>query len=65
MEEFEGKVDKIAAGQEDNSWISKLYQNYNKTFGGVDEDLKTKQVLRKIFRITFQSQLIAWLLNKV
>ena len=29
MEEFEDKVDKIANGEVDNSWISQLYQQFS------------------------------------
>ena len=29
MEEFEDKVDKIANGQDDNSWIGQLYQQFS------------------------------------
>ena len=33
LEEFEDKVDKIANGQDDNSWIGQLYQQFSNNFG--------------------------------
>ena len=33
MEEFEDKVDKIANGQDDNSWIGQLYQQFSSNIG--------------------------------
>lgn len=33
LEEFEDKVDKIANGQDDNSWIGQLYQQFSSNFG--------------------------------
>lgn len=33
MEEFEDKVDKIANGQEDDSWIGQLYNQFSSTLG--------------------------------
>ena len=32
MEEFENKVDQIAAGHEENSWISSLYKKFSDNF---------------------------------
>jgi len=43
LEEFENKVDKIAAGQEENSWISGLYKRLSDNFGGNDERLTPDQ----------------------
>lgn len=33
LEEFEDKVDKIANGQEDDSWIGQLYNQFSSSFG--------------------------------
>ena len=33
MEEFEEKVDKIANGQDDNTWIGQLYQQFSNSLG--------------------------------
>ena len=33
MEEFEDKVDKIASGQDDDSWIGQLYNQFSSNFG--------------------------------
>lgn len=33
MEEFEDKVDKIANGQDDDSWISQLYNQFSSNLG--------------------------------
>ena len=33
MEEFEDKVDKIAIGEDNNSWIGQLYQQFSSNFG--------------------------------
>jgi len=33
LEEFEDKVDKIANGQDDNSWIGQLYQQFSSNIG--------------------------------
>ena len=32
LEEFENKVDQIAAGHEENSWISSLYKKFSDNF---------------------------------
>ncbi len=33
LEEFEDKVDKIANGQDDDSWIGQLYRQFSSSFG--------------------------------
>ena len=33
LEEFEDKVDKIANGQDDDSWIGQLYNTFSSNFG--------------------------------
>ena len=33
LEEFEEKVDKIANGQDDNTWIGQLYQQFSNSLG--------------------------------
>ena len=33
LEEFEDKVDKIAIGEDNNSWIGQLYQQFSSNFG--------------------------------
>lgn len=43
MEEFENKVDKIAAGQEENSWISGLYKRLSDNFGGLEDKMTPDQ----------------------
>ncbi len=48
LEEFENKVDQIAAGQEENSWISGLYNRLSENFGGTDYKIALDQV-----KITF------------
>merc|ERR1719507_1265090 len=33
LEEFEDKVDKIASGQDDDSWIGQIYNTFSSNFG--------------------------------
>lgn len=33
LEEFEDKVDKIANGQDDDSWIGQIYNTFSNNFG--------------------------------
>ena len=33
LEEFEDKVDKIASGQDEESWIGQLYNQFSSNFG--------------------------------
>ena len=37
LEEFEDKVDKIASGQDEESWIGQLYNQFSNNFG-IDGD---------------------------
>ena len=38
LEEFENKIDKIASGHDDDSWIGQLYNQYSKTLLANDRD---------------------------
>jgi hypothetical protein len=61
LEEFENKVDKIAAGQEENSWISGLYKRLSENFGGTDDKMAPDQVkisFSKYLRKTFITKLL-------
>lgn len=44
LEEFENKVDQIAAGNEENSWISQLYNKFNTNFLTGDDKLTPEQL---------------------
>jgi hypothetical protein len=43
LEEFENKVDQIAAGHEENSWISALYKKFSDNFISGNDTIKDGQ----------------------
>jgi hypothetical protein len=44
LEEFENKVDQIAAGNDENSWIGKLYKKLSADYGKGNSTLSPDQV---------------------
>ena len=44
MEEFENKVDQIAAGHEENSWISQLYKKLSNNFISGNDGIQDDQM---------------------
>ena len=61
LEEFEEKVDKIANGQDDNTWIGQLYQQFSNSLGidgsSIDDkDLGSQDWTNtSLFRTVFRS----------
>jgi hypothetical protein len=43
LEEFENKVDQIAAGHEENSWISALYKKFSDNFISGNDNISEDQ----------------------
>jgi len=44
LEDFENKVDQIASGHEDDSWIGKLYKRLSENFANNDQ-ISPEQVI--------------------
>jgi len=46
LEEFENKVDQIASGNDENSWIGQLYKKLSNDYAGANSTLLPDQVLK-------------------
>ena len=44
LEEFENKVDQIAAGHEENSWISALYKKFSDSYINGNDSISENQM---------------------